>query len=128
VISIVSSKNNLDLKICKKFLKNLIRLSNENPDVDEFPEATRERIRKYFEEYLTFWGLDVNNSGQLFDLYIDFEKANLERFKRDNDEANITDTTHRIRSIYRRRLSFPHVDLDIVWSEYQMGKIRRGAQ
>jgi hypothetical protein len=55
----------------------------------------------------------------LWDLYLSFENSNLEKFKREKDDHNINQTINLIRSIYRRRLSFPHIDLDIVWREYK---------
>jgi hypothetical protein len=114
----------LDIKVCRKFLKFIIELHNEldnqtNAEKDLYSEITLESIRKYFEEFITFWGLDLNQSAKLYDLYINFEKHNLEKFKHNNDEIGVQNTTYLIRSIYRRRLSFPHVDLDLIWSEYK---------
>jgi hypothetical protein len=83
-----------------------------------YPEITEENIKKYFETFLEFWALDFNNSSKLWDLYLNFEKKNFENYKSSNDQENIIKTTYHIRSIYRRRLSFPHIDLDIIWNEY----------
>ena len=44
---------------------------------------------------------------------------NLEKFKEAQDEQNYQQTINLIRSIYRRRLSFPHIDGDIIWNEYK---------
>lgn len=119
----------LDFKICKKFMKFLINLRKEidsknnqlieNYDYDKFHELSIENIRKRFEQYLEIWGLDFNLSTGLWDLYISFENTNLEKFKKEKDEQNVNLTINLIRSIYRRRLSFPHIDLDIVWREYK---------
>jgi hypothetical protein len=75
-------------------------------------------IRNYFEQFLSFWGLDFSLSIKLYDLYLDFEKSNLEKFKRNNDEININYTNALIRNVYRKRLSSPHIDHDVVWKEY----------
>jgi len=74
-------------------------------------------IRSTFEEFLDVWGLDFNNS-KLWDLYIDFEKGNIAHFAKNSDEINYCQTSNLLRSLYRRRLSFPRLDLDLVWKEY----------
>jgi hypothetical protein len=91
-----------------------IKINQEN-----YVYLTTENIRKTFEEFLETWGLDFNLSGKLWDLYLDFENSNLDYFKKINDESRITQTINIIRSIYRRRMSFTHIDLDIVWGEYK---------
>jgi hypothetical protein len=97
-------------KVCVKFLKTMIKLKNYS---DEY---SLETIRRYFDEFLKIWGLDFNYSTSLYDLYMTFEKNNL---------AQATDVSAKnlliknIRSIYKRRLSHPHIDLDIIWSEYK---------
>lgn len=75
-------------------------------------------IRKKFENILDIWGLDFNLSQKIWDIYLDFEIENYKNFKNSNYEAEILKTENTIRSIYRRRLSFPHIDLDIVFKEY----------
>jgi hypothetical protein len=115
---------NLDLKICKKYVKFLIRLKIEAESInipirENYPLLTVENIRLKFEEFLEFWGLDFNLSSRLWDLYLNFEKINLEKFKEAQDEQNYQQTINLVRSIYRRRLSFPHIDGDIIWNEYK---------
>jgi hypothetical protein len=88
-------------------------------DDDTYPLLTTENIRKEFEEALELWGLDFNLSHKIWDLYLNFEKSNYEKFSKAKDESNSKDSIYLIRGIYRRRLSFPHMDLDIMWSEYK---------
>jgi len=54
----------------------------------------------------------------LWDLYISFEKKNIIHFSNLEDEINYCQASNLLRSLYRRRLSFPRIDLDIVWKEY----------
>lgn len=86
---------------------------------EKYLELSLENIRNKFENFLEMWGLDFNLSTGFWDLYLTFETANLAKFQKEKDEANINQTLNLIRSIYRRRLSFPHIDLDIVWGEYK---------
>ena len=115
----------LDFKICKRILKYLIILRRElesrhvKIDQENYSYLTIENIRKSFEDFLEIWGLDFNLSGKLWDLYLEFENNNQEFFKRIKDEASYAVSSNIIRSIYRRRLSFAHIELDIVWSEYK---------
>ncbi len=90
-----------------------------NININNYPELTLSNIRKRFEEFLEFWGLDFNRSSKLWDIYCEFEIENLKLFSKIQDEVNFNQTKNIIRGIYRRRLSFPHLDLDIVWNEYQ---------
>jgi hypothetical protein len=98
--------------------KKEIKISEEN-----YPELILEKIRNRFEEYLEIWGLDFNMSSELWDLYLSFEAGNLEKFKKEGDEKNILNCNNIIRSIYRRRLSFPHIEIDITWKEYKRWEI-----
>jgi hypothetical protein len=105
-----------------KFLINLkkhfeSKYSEDN--IDSYPELTIENIRRRFEQFLEIWGLDFNSSSGLWDLYLAFENSNLEKFKREHDQSSISQSINLIRSIYRRRISFPHIDLDIIWREYK---------
>lgn len=79
---------------------------------------TVEGIRKKFENILDVWGLDFNVSQKIWDIYLDFEKENYKYFIFNENEENGFKTENIIRSIFRRRLSFPHIDLDIVWKDY----------
>lgn len=108
------------IKLCKKYLKYLITLLNEieNKKLEDKYNFCYLNIRQEFEELLELWGLDFNNSSKLWDLYLDFEKSLLKKFHSLNNEIESSKSLLLIRSIYRRRLSFPHVDLDIVWNEY----------
>ena len=112
------------MKICKKLIKYLIKLrkeaTNKNIQIneDKYPLLTIESIRRRLEQYLEIWGLDFSQPC-LWDIYLSFELSNLDKYKKENDETNINHTINLIRSIFRRRLSFPHIDLDIVWSEYK---------
>lgn len=117
----------LDLKICKKFLKYIINLRKKISYInnEKYSELSTESIRKYFEEFLEFWGLDFNLGSKLWDLYINFEKENLDFSKKNNDTQNIYSSLQIIRSIYRRRLSFPHMDLDIIWNEYKKWEVNQ---
>jgi hypothetical protein len=111
----------IDFKLCKKFLKELTKLHNEATDqveADEYEEIHLENIRKYFEDFLTLWGFDFSRSAKLYDLYTEFEKNNLKKFIAINDELNIQSTTNLIRRAYQTRLSYPHIDHDLVWPEY----------
>jgi hypothetical protein len=96
-------------KICIKFLKLMIKLKGHSE------EYSIENIRKYFDEFLKIWSMDFNNSTGLYDLYMSFELANLAEASADQ----ISYMTKHIRSIYKRRLSYPHIDLDIIWNEYK---------
>ena len=106
------------LKLCKKYLKYLITILNEveSKRLEEKYNFSYLNIRQAFEEILEVWGLDFNNSSKIWDLYLKFEVQNLKKFT--NNEIEYTKTILLIRSIFRRRFSFPHVDLDIVWREY----------
>jgi hypothetical protein len=90
-----------------------------NMNTETYPELTISSIRKKFEDFLEIWGLDFNNSSKLWDNYCEFEINNLNFFSKIQDEENYNQTKNIIRSIFRRRLSFPHIDLDIVWNEYK---------
>jgi hypothetical protein len=84
---------------------------------------TVEVIRNKFETYLEIWGLDFNLSQKIWNLYIHFESENLKVLKEINSkeknfEENLKKSENLIRSIFRRRISFPHIDLDIIWKEY----------
>jgi hypothetical protein len=115
----------LDFNISKKYLKYLINLHKEceikniENYNDKYPELTIENITHLFEEFLETWGLDFNSSCKLWDLYLEFENYVLEKFRKLKDDVNYNHTLNTIRSIYRRRLSFPHIDLDIIWNEYK---------
>ena len=76
-------------------------------------------IRKKFENILDMWGLDFNLSDKIWDLYLDFEKENYEYYNNTDQEEEMNKSLNIIRSIFRRRLSFPHIDLDIIWKEYK---------
>lgn len=106
------------LKLCKKYLKYLMTILNEIEikKQEEHYNFSYLNIRQSFEDILDIWGLDFNNSSSIWDLYLKFENRNLKRMS--NNELESTKILLLIRSIYRRRLTFPHVDLDIVWSEY----------
>jgi len=80
---------------------------------------TLDNIRRKFESFLEFWGLDFNFSSGIWDIYFIFELNNLNTFYKNKDENNYNVCKSLIRSIFRRRLTFPHIDLDIVWKEYQ---------
>jgi hypothetical protein len=80
-------------------------------------------VRQIFEELLELWGLDFNNSSKLWDLYLNFENTLSKKFSSSSNETEAFKSSQIIRSIYRRRLSFPHVDLDIVWNEYSKWEI-----
>ena len=80
---------------------------------------TIEGIRKKFENILDMWGLDFNLSQKVWDIYLDFEKENYNNFVNSGNEEEAFKTENLIRSIFRRRLSFPHIDLDIVWKDYK---------
>ena len=99
-------------------LKKEIEFRHININQETYNSLTTENIRKLFEEFLEVWGLDFTQSGRLWDLYLNFEFANLDCFKKIKDEVNINQSLNIIRSIFRRRLSFAHIDLDIVWGEY----------
>ena len=77
-------------------------------------------IRKKFENILDMWGLDFNLSQKIWEIYLDFEKENYNNFMLADNEEEAFKTENIIRSIFRRRLSFPHIDLDIVWKEYKL--------
>jgi hypothetical protein len=81
-------------------------------------EFTYNNLRVIFEEILEIWGLDFNHSSKIWELYLKFENINLKKFFEAKNEIEYNKTIVLIRSIYRRRLSFPHVDLDLVWNEY----------
>ncbi len=120
LIFIVILLENLDLRICKKYLKYLMTLLNEvemNKLEEQF-NFTYKNLRATFEEILEIWGLDFNNSSKIWELYLKFENQNLKKFLIEKNEVEYSNTISLIRSIYRRRLSFPHVDLDLVWNEY----------
>jgi hypothetical protein len=108
------------IKLCKKYLKYLITLLSEieSKKLEEKYSFSYVNIRQVFEELLELWGLDFNNSSKLWDLYLNFEKSLLKKFSASYNEIESSKSVQLIRSIYRRRLSFPHVDLDIVWNEY----------
>lgn len=80
---------------------------------------TIEGIRKKFENILDMWGLDFNLSQKVWDIYLDFEKENYNNFINSGNEEEAFKIENIIRSIFRRRLSFPHIDLDIVWKDYK---------
>jgi hypothetical protein len=109
----------LYLKLCKKYLKYLITMLNEieSKKMEEKYDFTYLNVRHTFEEILEIWGLDLNNSSKIWDLFLTFESLNYKKISTIN-EAEATKVLLLIRSIFRRRLSFPHVDLDIVWQEY----------
>jgi hypothetical protein len=120
LIFIVILLENLDLRICKKYLKYLMTLLNEvemNKLEEQF-NFTHKNLRATFEEILEIWGLDFNNSSKIWELYLKFENQNLKKFLEEKNEVEYANTISLIRRIYRRRLSFPHVDLDLVWNEY----------
>jgi len=100
-------------------LRRELESRNIKIDQQNYSYLTIENIRKSFEDLLEVWGLDFNLSGKLWDLYLEFENSNQEYFQRIKDDASSAVTTNIIRSIYRRRLSFAHIELDIVWSEYK---------
>ncbi len=79
---------------------------------------TVEGIRKKFENILEMWGLDFNLSQKIWDIYLDFEEENYISFINSGNDDEAFKTENIIRSIFRRRLSFPHIDLDIVWKDY----------
>lgn len=109
----------LYLKICKKYLKYMMALLTEieSKKIEEKYQFNFQTVRHAFEEILEIWGLDFNKSSKIWDLYMKFETRNFKRFNGTND-VEASKTFNLIRSIFRRRLSFPHVDLDIVWQEY----------
>ena len=110
----------LYLKLCKKYLKYLITLLSEveTKGLEEKYNFSFLIVRQVFEEILEIWGLDLNNSSKIWDLYLNFEINNSKKFSSSNNDIEVSKTILLIRSIYRRRLSFPHVDMDIVWIEY----------
>jgi len=136
----------IDIKICKSFLKFLIFLKKEKSfsnfaendlpvEYSQYSEyLTIEGIRKKFENFLEIWGLDFNQSQKIWNLYLNFEFENLknleknfvEKNENENGEKNFAEnlsikkTENLIRSIFRRRISFPHIDLDIIWKEYKL--------
>jgi len=126
-IFILNNNLILDIKICKRFLKYLIFLKKEkeskNPDFlvnEKYAEYfSVEGIRKKFENILDTWGLDFNLSQKIWDIYLDFENENYISFINSGNEQEAYKTENIIRSIFRRRLSFPHIDLDIVWKDYK---------
>ena len=87
---------------------------------EEYSEYfTIEGLRKKFENCLEIWGLDFNLSQKIWDLYLEYELGNLKEFERKGQIDEINKMEFVIRSIFRRRISFPHIDLDIVWKEYK---------
>ena len=86
--------------------------------LEEQYNFTYMNIRAVFEEILEVWGLDFNNSSQIYELYLKFENQNLKKFIISENKIEYDKTIDLIRCIYRRRLSFPHIDLDLVWNEY----------
>ncbi len=99
-------------------LKKEIEFRHLKINQENYSSLTIENIRKLFEEFLELWGLDFTQSGKLWDMYLNFENSNMECFKKIKDQVNVNHSINIIRSIFRRRLSFPHIDLDIVWGEY----------
>jgi hypothetical protein len=128
ILCVINFIYSLDFKVCKKMMKFLISLKKDaesdkskmsNMNTITYPELTISSIRKRFEDFLEIWGLDFNVSSKLWDIYCEFEINNLNFFSKIQDEENYNQTKNIIRSIFRRRLSFPHIDLDIVWNEYK---------
>ena len=78
--------------------------------------VSSEGIRLVFESILEIWGNDFSSGFKIWDLYLDFENKYAAKNSSEENKKNI-------RNIYKRRLSFPHIDNDIIFSEYKKWEV-----
>lgn len=89
------------------FIEFLLVLSKEemNEKISGFNKITDEYIRSQFKEIIRIWGLDIDLSSKVYDMYIDFEsKSNCSQID--------------MRAIWRGRLGIPQPTIDCIWEEY----------
>jgi len=73
------------------------------------PSNSAETIRAVFEDAVNLYGLDLNKSGKIWTLYLNFETQ-------EDSEPDLQ--TSRIRSIFRRRCYFPTYDMQQAFADY----------
>jgi len=73
-------------------------------------------VKKVFDKILRVWLLDFSHSTEIWQLYLQFENDLLNNVKSEDEKSKLIKN---IRGLYRQKLTFPTIDLDLIWEEYQ---------
>ncbi len=123
----IVSAYRLDYEIVKAYAEHVLALYNDPENDGSFGPAD---VKKVMDRVLRVWVLDFSRSTEIWQLALQFELDSLKKLAPDQpadakyDSPNEpwhrrTQKERSIRGLYRQKLSFPSIDLDEVWEEYQ---------
>eukprot|EP01022_Parablepharisma_sp_SALTPOND_P012011 TRINITY_DN1532_c0_g1_i1.p1 TRINITY_DN1532_c0_g1~~TRINITY_DN1532_c0_g1_i1.p1 ORF type:complete len:483 (-),score=77.35 TRINITY_DN1532_c0_g1_i1:1530-2978(-) len=73
-------------------------------------------VKKVFDKILRVWLLDFSHSTEIWQMYLEIE---LNAYDSAESEEEKAQKERVIRGLYRQKLSFPTIDLDLIWDDYQ---------
>ncbi|XP_050375592.1 uncharacterized protein LOC126793188 isoform X6 [Argentina anserina] len=112
----------LSVSLWREYLKFV---QENDPSVKEASPAGISKARDFFERALTAAGLHVSEGNKIWEAYREYEQAILHTID-GNDAQAREKQIQRIRVIYQRQLSVPHVDMRSTLLAYKAWEMEQG--
>ena len=110
----LDSFNYFDLS--KGYAEHILGLHSDPENDGSIGQA---EVKKVFDKVLRVWLLDFSHSTEIWQMYLQFELDAYSAAAEASNEEVKASKERSIRALYRQKLCFPTIDLDLVWEEYQ---------